>query len=259
MKVLRSIAAAALVATAGGAVSVAAWQAHGAQQGTPSQAPRPSDPTRSPSRQEQAPPRQDDRERQDRRDRDQERDQRDRDQRDRSLDDERDALDEGRRGTGRDRLEDQRDANARTARRRAFALDDPRREAEFNRNIERLVGQERELLQRNQDLLRRLGDARAMSGDQRVDALAAVIQETLLEQERVLRYLADARGAWAGDGLASDSLEDDDDGTLRQDDLREDRRTPLDRPANDRGRDGGSGGGDRHPGRSDQPQPRNPR
>lgn len=197
MKAWRAAMAAALIAAAGGAVSMAGW-APGQDQDNQD--------SRTPSRQQQ--PRQDNRDRRDRN-----RDQRDRDNhRDRAFGD------------------DDDDDN-----------DRPRR-ARDARTRQRLAAMERELLQRNRDLRRRLGEARSLEGDQRVEALATILQDTLQEQERLLRYVSEARGSGGleGDG-ASDTDRSDPDAP------QDDRQQPT-----DRGRDG------QQPGRSEQPR-QNPR
>jgi hypothetical protein len=101
-----------------------------------------------------------------------------------------------------DRPTDARDnartpANARNL--RAFALQSPDMEGRFNIATRRLVQMEQRMQQSQQDLLKRLGEARQLSGERQTNALFDVIQQMMKEQAELQRYLSQSRAVWTGD------------------------------------------------------------
>jgi hypothetical protein len=55
-------------------------------------------------------------------------------------------------------------------------------------------------MQRSQeDLLKRLGEARTLSGDRQNAALFDVLQQMMREQAELQRYLVQSRSVWTGD------------------------------------------------------------
>lgn len=109
---------------------------------------------------------------------------------------------------------------------RADSADAERRMAETALAMGRL---EQTLAERNAVLLRRLGEARQLSGERKIDALADVMQDVLLEQEQWLDYIRQVRVSLTGDeGLLLDEGEFGDDDVFRggaEGDLRRGERT----------------------------------
>jgi hypothetical protein len=82
---------------------------------------------------------------------------------------------------------------------RPFAFDNPALEGRFNLATRRLVQMEARFQRSQEDLLRRLGEARQLSGPRQTDALFDVVQQMLRDQAELHRYLTQARTAWSGD------------------------------------------------------------
>lgn len=82
---------------------------------------------------------------------------------------------------------------------RPFAFQSPQNEGQFNESARRLIAMEHRLQQSNDDLLRRLGEARQMTGERQTNALFDVVQQLLQEQENLRMYLVQSRTAWTGD------------------------------------------------------------
>ena len=53
--------------------------------------------------------------------------------------------------------------------------------------------------QSSEDLLRRLGEARQLSGARQNEAILDILQRVLQEHQEMQRYLAMARATWAGE------------------------------------------------------------
>ena len=83
--------------------------------------------------------------------------------------------------------------------RRLFKLDADNLEGRLNETAGRLGRLEKQITQNNQELLRRLGEVRQMSGDRRAEGLAEVLQGVLQEQARLQEQLVQMRTAIVGD------------------------------------------------------------
>ncbi len=82
---------------------------------------------------------------------------------------------------------------------RPFAFQSPDMEGRFNLSTRRLVQMEQRMQRSHEDLLKRLGEARQLSGERQTTALFDVIQQLLREQAELQRYLVQSRTAWTGD------------------------------------------------------------
>ena len=95
----------------------------------------------------------------------------------------------------------------------------------MNQRAQQLIRMEQQFETRRTELLRRLGEARAMTGERKLDALADVLQQVLLEQEQVNQYLIAMRTAWTGD-MSPEETTDAEPGQMR----RPDDGTPIPQP-----------------------------
>lgn len=112
---------------------------------------------------------------------------------------------------------------------RPFAFQSPDMETRFNESGRRLVGLERRMEDNNRELMRKLSEARSMTGAQQNQAVLDILQQMLQEQQQLHQYLVQARTGWTGDieGIGSmDSIQRD--GTDQQR-----RTTDPSRPSND--------------------------
>jgi hypothetical protein len=82
---------------------------------------------------------------------------------------------------------------------RPFAFQSPDVEGRFNLTTRRLVQMEQRMQRSHDDLLKRLGQARQLSGQRQTDALFEVIQQMLQDEADLQRYLVQSRTAWTGD------------------------------------------------------------
>ena len=82
---------------------------------------------------------------------------------------------------------------------RPFMFQTPGIEARFTENSHRLIGLEQRLATSNQMLLKRLGEARTLAPEKQNAALADIVQQMLMEQAQMQKYLVLARTAWSGD------------------------------------------------------------
>jgi hypothetical protein len=80
-----------------------------------------------------------------------------------------------------------------------FMFQSPQTQTAMNQRAQQLIRMEQQFETRRTELLRRLGEARTMTGERKLDALADVLQQVLLEQEQVNQYLIAMRTAWTGD------------------------------------------------------------
>jgi hypothetical protein len=110
--------------------------------------------------------------------------------------------------------DNQRDARNRVP--RPFAFQSPQDEARFTQSSRRLVQMERRMERSNQDLLKRLGEARQLSPERQNAAFADVLQQLLKNQAELQQYLVHARSSWTGDVDLGD-VSGDDDPFARQD------------------------------------------
>ncbi len=94
---------------------------------------------------------------------------------------------------------------------RPFALQSPQMEARLNATSQRLTQMEQRLDQSNQDLMRRLGQVRQLSGDRQNAAMMDLVQQMLQNNADMQRYLVEARMGWLGlpDEAATDSTTDE--------------------------------------------------
>lgn len=82
---------------------------------------------------------------------------------------------------------------------RPFAFESPEMEARFNDSSRRLLLLERRMDESNRDLMRRLGEARQLTGQAQINGLFDVMQEVLREHQQLHDYLVQARTGWSGD------------------------------------------------------------
>jgi hypothetical protein len=82
---------------------------------------------------------------------------------------------------------------------RPFAFQNPQVEARYTQNTRQLVAMEQRLALSNQDLSRRLGEIRELTGERQTAATYDLLQQMLKEQAAMSRYLVRARTAWTGD------------------------------------------------------------
>lgn len=84
-------------------------------------------------------------------------------------------------------------------RQRLFRLQDDQAIGQLNEFGQRLVRFETRMRENNEQMLRRLGQARQLQGDRRFDAMAVLLQDMLQEQALLNQYLADLRMSITGD------------------------------------------------------------
>ncbi|HEX2839507.1 MAG TPA: hypothetical protein VHN77_15425 [Phycisphaerales bacterium] len=106
-----------------------------------------------------------------------------------------------------------------------FMFQSPQTQTAMNQRAQQLIRMEQQFEIRRTELLRRLGEARAMTGERKLDALADVLQQVLLEQEQVNQYLIAMRTAWTGD-MSPEENTDAEPGQMR----RPDDGTPIPQP-----------------------------
>ena len=82
---------------------------------------------------------------------------------------------------------------------RPFMFQSPEAEARFAESSKRLTGMEQRLDQSNQDLLKRLGQIRSLSGERQNAALLDLLQQMLRDNVDMHRYLVQSRMTWSGD------------------------------------------------------------
>ncbi len=82
---------------------------------------------------------------------------------------------------------------------RPFAFQNPEIESHFTDTSRRLVQLEQRMERSNQDLLKRLGEARALTGERQTTATLDLLQQILQDQAELRRYLVQSRTAWSGD------------------------------------------------------------
>lgn len=89
---------------------------------------------------------------------------------------------------------------------RPFVFRSPAYEHRFNDASRRLAALEARMSQSNQALLKRLGEVRTLAPDRQNAALMDLLQQFLLDQAQLQRYLVQARSAWTGEleGASSD-------------------------------------------------------
>lgn len=82
---------------------------------------------------------------------------------------------------------------------RPFAFQSPDMEGRLRLSTRRLVQMEQRMQRSQEDLLKRLGEARQLSGERQSTALFDVIQQLLKDQADMQRYLVQSRTTWTGD------------------------------------------------------------
>jgi hypothetical protein len=82
---------------------------------------------------------------------------------------------------------------------RPFAFQSPAYESRFTESSHRLVAMEQRLARSNQDLMKRLGEARALTGERQTTAMFDVLQHMLRDQAAMNQYLVRSRTAWSGE------------------------------------------------------------
>lgn len=103
---------------------------------------------------------------------------------------------------GNEKTPVERDARARYA--RPFMFQSPQTEAKFNDHAQRLVRMEQRMEQTNKDLLRRLGEARQLTGERQSAAVLDILQQVLREREEMQKYLVFSRTGWTGEMAGTD-------------------------------------------------------
>ena len=92
---------------------------------------------------------------------------------------------------------------------RPFAFQNPQLEAAFNQSATRLVRMEERIAQSNQEILRKVGEARRLEGARQNAALMDILQDLLKNQNDLQLYLVQARTAWTGDLESNDRQSDE--------------------------------------------------
>jgi len=82
---------------------------------------------------------------------------------------------------------------------RPFSFQSPQAEGQFNQSSKRLLAMEQRMERSNQELLRKLGEARQLSGDKQNTALMDILQQVLQDRAMIQQYLVHSRGLWTGD------------------------------------------------------------
>lgn len=92
---------------------------------------------------------------------------------------------------------------------RPFAFESRDAETRFNENGRRLVAFERNMSETNRDLMRKLSEARSLTGPQQNQAILDLMQQILQEHQSLHEYLVAARTGWTGDLESMDSMQRD--------------------------------------------------
>lgn len=82
---------------------------------------------------------------------------------------------------------------------RPFALQTPQSEARLAEVGRRLYTMEQRMARDNAEMLRRIGEARQMTGEKQSKAVLDILQQMAQDQAELQRYLVATRTAWAGD------------------------------------------------------------
>ncbi|MBC7771591.1 MAG: hypothetical protein H7210_03765 [Pyrinomonadaceae bacterium] len=82
---------------------------------------------------------------------------------------------------------------------RPFAFQSPQMEVRFNQSTRRLLTMEQKLLRSQEELLKRLGEIRQLSGERQMTGLFDLVQQMLKDQGEMAQYLVQSRTAWTGD------------------------------------------------------------
>ncbi len=82
---------------------------------------------------------------------------------------------------------------------RPFGFQSPRSEARFNTMTQRLTTMEARMDKSNQDVLRRVGEARQLTGERQNRALLDLLQSMVQDRSDLQRYLVQSRSTWTGD------------------------------------------------------------
>ncbi|MGE3109489.1 MAG: hypothetical protein AB7G11_10525 [Phycisphaerales bacterium] len=88
---------------------------------------------------------------------------------------------------------------------RPFALQSPQDEAKFTQNVQRLATMERKMQQSQEELLKRLGEVRSISGERQQHALYELLQTLIQNQAELNEYLIAVRSSWTGEVPAEDA------------------------------------------------------
>ena len=86
---------------------------------------------------------------------------------------------------------------------RPFTLQSPQTEARLAEVGRRLQTMEQRMARENADLLRRIGEARQLTGERQAKATLDILQQMAQDQAELQRYLVATRTAWAGDTEAA--------------------------------------------------------
>jgi hypothetical protein len=92
---------------------------------------------------------------------------------------------------------------------RPFTFASPQAEARFNQSVQRLTALETRMNTANQNLLKRLGDLRTQSPDRQGAGMADLVQQMLLDQAEMQKYMVQARSIWTGNLEGIDSFGDE--------------------------------------------------
>ena len=86
-----------------------------------------------------------------------------------------------------------------SVRQRYFALQNPQMEAELRESAKRLALMETRMDRSSADLMRRLGEARQLSGSRQTTAVMEILQQILQDQAELRQYLTESRTMLTGD------------------------------------------------------------
>lgn len=85
-----------------------------------------------------------------------------------------------------------------------FAFQSQQSEAAFNQSARRLAVLERKMQKNQEDLLRRLGEARQLTGERQSEAILDLLQQVLLSQKEWHNYITQSRTMLSGEIELSD-------------------------------------------------------
>lgn len=80
-----------------------------------------------------------------------------------------------------------------------FAFRNPQDEARFTQTATQLSRLEERMSRSNEAMLKRLGEIRQMSSDRQLGVTLELMQQMLQSQSELMEYLAQSRTAWSGD------------------------------------------------------------
>lgn len=103
-----------------------------------------------------------------------------------------------------------------TRNQRPFAFESPAMESRFNEQGRRLVAMERRMEESNREIMRKLSDARSLTGQQQNQAVLDILQQIVQEHQSLHQYLVQARTGWTGDLDGMDNMHLDGNDAIRR-------------------------------------------